>query len=337
MLAPWLDGREALTILRTRGLDNPAIATQMANGYQISVSRSGAWQPVVACPSAQHMTGISCEPTFLYWRECAVILSCLPEHERNAAVNVISSMSDPLQRSEWLAAAIWLWRDERAKKMLEDNDIVSFDDNVRRHASRCLRMRAWRCNSEWIHDDAQLTAADLADQYIQRAVAFRLCDEGRLPRWAEDALRQLPSNRRDATIAAILDAMTGQSVSLTIQAPMARSLRSLGWNGEHGMVAEAALFDGDRGPSLEGTCLLLRVFPLRRWSELPGGTRGEALALLRRTMVNDDLRTLQSALSIEERKGRHQPTRANDDRQSRVPLRSCPQDATARNRSAGRS
>ncbi len=162
----------------------------------------------------------------------------------------------------WALAAVWLWRDARAEAMPVTSTEIMVNDLDPRHSDRALarasadlRARVWQCSSDWLRDDAP-RAATLDDHRVREALARHLRCAGRLPRWAEQALRAMYDRRRNHVIGDILDRKVWWTWQE--QAAVARYLRSLGWSGEHESVALAEAAVDHRPPSRDIARILLR-------------------------------------------------------------------------------
>ncbi len=88
-------------------------------------------------------------------------------------------------------------------------------------------------------DDATPDEASLDNPHVQQACQRLLVFQGRLPRWAERALRAQPDTRRNDVIVTLLSHSIGWPIPK--QVSIARYLRSLGWSGEYKMVAMAEM------------------------------------------------------------------------------------------------
>ncbi len=245
--SPWLDGREVMTILREQGMDDAAIAERMAR-VNPSQRSAEAWRRFVPCPSATQLAAVCDAVSSWSWPQRAVLLSCLPDHERDAAIAVIGERTDESQRTEWAKAAVWLWRDSRAVSLLPWNRVVALDGRVLARADTASLAAAWQCDAEWLRDDAALTAEALSDSRIQETLALCISHTGRLPQWAERALRSLPIDQRDAIVAAMI-ASTSLPTSWLEMVFFARRLRALGWSGDHAILAATELAADGRIPS----------------------------------------------------------------------------------------
>ncbi len=129
MLAPWLDGRAAIVVLRSWGLDTFAIAERMAWVCEID-HVSEAWQTFVAQPSARRLEALWTSRRDWHWTKCAVALSCLPDEDRTTAIAAMEEIRDHACREPWAVAAVWLWRDKRAEAMPVDLHWLVVDRRV---------------------------------------------------------------------------------------------------------------------------------------------------------------------------------------------------------------
>ncbi len=87
-LTPWLDGREAIAVLRKQGLNDATIAERMAQVGGIDPDEHG-WQAFVAQPSAQRLGGLWHNQSFCEWTQCVT--------ERDAAMAVMMTLNDDLR------------------------------------------------------------------------------------------------------------------------------------------------------------------------------------------------------------------------------------------------
>ncbi len=276
-LAPWLDGREAIAVLRAQGLDDAAIAERLAQ--VCGIDRVGkTWQTFVAQPSVRRLAALWKSRQRRYWEQCAVVLSCLPDGERDAAMTAMTKIQQDACRARWALAAVWLWRDERAEAMLNAFDGV-YDALALARSSADLQASVWECNPEALRDDASLDAALLDDWGVQEALACRLVCVGCLPRWAERALRMLSDAKRNQAIGAIIFQIS--QTSRREMSAIVRYLRCLGWSGECESVATVEAVADDRAPSTGMAQRMLRKCAKQSaWTWFEPRTSSAALSAL---------------------------------------------------------
>ncbi len=246
-VAPAIDGRDAIAILREQGLDTATIASRMA--HLCGLARPPEeWTLFIDHPSAERLRPLlSVAWSAWEWRGHAVMLSCLPDTDREAVMEMIAALPErEPTRQRWMQAALWLWQDRRGESAMPqvwDQDLLS-------RASVDGRARAWNCPADWLRDNGTFTAAAFQDDRMVRALARDVSVVGRFPRWAEQALRGMSDAQRNHVIDRLID--RGLRQRWSGKAMLARAFRALGWSGSHQqLAAEEAILDG-RVPDLPG-------------------------------------------------------------------------------------
>ncbi len=221
---PWLDGQDAIFGLRNRGVAFPKICGFIALACNFKAGRE--WEGFLSVPSAKSLRPLLNHGQF--WRNCAVVLSCLPKQERESAVQAIAEMPPGAGRDAWAIAAAWLWRDRRAERLIEypasnlDELLPRLSDEFAARALSIVTPQA---------DEREILAANaVSRKECFPALAAFLRSTLRLPAQAEEALRSMPQDEQTRIIRSILDEIPWDEMPMTRRLQVGRYVRRFGWN-----------------------------------------------------------------------------------------------------------
>ncbi len=275
-LQPWMDIPDMVRLLCASLESRHDCAWIIANRCGI-YSPTTAWFSYVEHPRASTLRFLLDEP--MEWDQCVVALALLPDDERPAAIQEIERCGNEHYRDEWALAAIWLWQDERAERMVSLGRMQTMPCSVQGRASAMIREQMWSCSPAALNDDHALDQTLADHPRTLQALAWYLDADGRFPPWAERAIRGMSDHRRDLLIAHI--AQSFPEGSFWARASVARYLRSIGWKGDHPRFALVEAIVDNRIPGPDSAERLLRESQwLPSWEDLAAAVPNRALQSL---------------------------------------------------------